>query len=189
MMRPKAETTRALFLDRDGVINVDHGYVATPERCQFIDGIFELCRFASRTGYLIIIVTNQAGIGRGYYSEADFHAFMSWMKDRFVAENAPIAGVYFCPYHPVHGQGSYKRPSPRRKPEPGMIFDAQRNFKIDLAGSVLIGDKLTDIEAGLKARVGTNLLFDPQAKHGVGYEVICTLGEAARFLRAQQSGS
>ena len=90
----------ALFLDRDGVINLDHGYVHTPEEFEFVDGIFEVVATANRAGYLVVVVTNQAGIGRGYYSETQFHALTDWMKASFAEHGGQIDAVYFCPYHP-----------------------------------------------------------------------------------------
>lgn len=152
---------KALFLDRDGVINHDPGYVHRPDQVEFIDGIFELCRAAVARDYLIIIITNQAGIGRGFYTEAQFHSLMDWMRARFAAEGAPLTEVYFCPSHPEHGIGEYRVDSPDRKPNPGMILKAQQAFALDLAASLLIGDKSGDCEAGARAGVGTRLLYDP----------------------------
>lgn len=149
----------ALFLDRDGVINVDHAYVYRKEDFQFIEGIFELCRHAKQRGYLLVVITNQAGIGRGYYTEQDFHVLTGWMCDIFRENGADIDKVYFCPFHPVHGIGKYKVDSILRKPNPGMILQAERELNVDLGRSVLVGDKDSDIEAGIKAGVGRNLLF------------------------------
>lgn len=149
----------ALFLDRDGVVNVDHGYVCRPEEFEFIDGIFDLCRAAQRQGYLIIVITNQAGIGRGYYSEADFIALTDWMVERFAGEAISIDGVYFCPFHPEHGIGRYKADAACRKPNPGMILQAAEEHRIDLANSVLVGDKPSDIAAGVAAGVGRRFLY------------------------------
>jgi D-glycero-D-manno-heptose 1,7-bisphosphate phosphatase len=149
---------RALFLDRDGVINVDHGYVYQRESFEFVTGIFELCKHAKTLGYLIFVVTNQAGIGRGYYSEQEFLSLTEWMCDVFVEQGAPIDGVYFCPYHP-DGVGVYKMDSPFRKPAPGMILQAASDFDVDLNGSILVGDKDSDIQAGIAAGVGSNLFY------------------------------
>jgi D-glycero-D-manno-heptose 1,7-bisphosphate phosphatase len=146
---------KALFLDRDGVINVDHGYVCTPERTEFIDGIFDLCRVARQRGYLIVVVTNQAGIARGYYSEQDFLGYMDWMRGVFVEQGIPLDAVYYCPHHPTDGIGDYLRACECRKPEPGMILAAQRDLGIDLKRSVLVGDKPSDLQAGDAAGVGT----------------------------------
>jgi len=145
---------KALFLDRDGVINEDLGYVYKIEEFKFIPGIFDLCRAATLRDYALVVVTNQAGIGRGLYSEQDFDHLTDWMCDRFLQADAPISRVYFCPDHPVFGIGPYKRESQLRKPNPGMILRARDELSLDLSQSILLGDKESDIEAGLRAGVG-----------------------------------
>lgn len=150
---------RAPFLVRDGVINVDRGYVHRPDQFTFIDGIFDLCRQARDLGYLIVVVTNQPGIGRGYYSEQAFHDLTAWMKRRFQAEGIDIAAVYFCPHHEEHGIVDYRRECRRRKPNPGMLLDAAQDLTIDLAQSVLIGDKGSDIDAGRRAGLRRSVLL------------------------------
>ena len=152
-------SNKALFLDRDGVINVDSGYVFRREQFEFIDGIFDLCRRARESGYLIVVVTNQSGIGRGYFSEDDFHKLTGWMRNQFEINGCPVAGVYFAPFHPLHGIGRYKSDSDLRKPGPGMILAAKRELDLDLEKSVLVGDSMRDIEAGLAAGVGRNVLL------------------------------
>lgn len=154
-----ALVNRALFLDRDGVINHDSGYTSCAENFRFIDGIFDLCRAAKRSGYLLIVVTNQAGIGRGYYSEQDFFALTEWMREHFEKEHSPITGVYHCPYHPEHGVGHYKKDSFDRKPNPGMLLRAAENHSIDLEKSIMIGDKDSDMRAASKAGVGVRCLY------------------------------
>jgi D-glycero-D-manno-heptose 1,7-bisphosphate phosphatase len=149
----------ALFLDRDGVINVDHGYVHKPEQVSFIPGIFELVAQARATGHAVVVVTNQAGIGRGYYTEDDFHAFTAWMLEQFAARGAPIDRVYFCPDHPEHGVGPYKRDTPMRKPGPGMLLQAAAELQLDLPRSLLLGDTESDVMAGIHAGVGRTLRF------------------------------
>lgn len=151
----------ALFLDRDGVINIDHDYVCKPENFQFVDHIFELCRTAKRLGYLIFVVTNQAGIGRGFYTEQDFLKLTDWMCEIFKTQGVLIDKVYFCPFHPEHGVGHYKIDSPFRKPSAGMILQAAQEFDVDIAKSVLVGDKETDIQAGVASGIGCNLLYNP----------------------------
>ena len=146
--------SRALFLDRDGVINHDSGYTSSAENFRFIEGIFDLCRAAKRLGYLLIVVTNQAGIGRGHYSEEDFLALTEWMLSRFKIEGAPITDVFFCPYHPEHGVGDYKKDSFDRKPNPGMLQRAAEKHGLDLGRSIMIGDKDSDMYAACKAGVG-----------------------------------
>ena len=148
---------KAIFLDRDGVINVDTGYVYRISDFIFIEGIFELTRAAVAKGYLVFVVTNQAGIGRGYYSEADFQILTTWMLARFESEGVEIKKVFFSPYHPVHGVGFYKKDDISRKPRPGMLLAAKSEFDLDLSESVLVGDKASDIKAGISAGIGTNL--------------------------------
>ena len=152
-----------MFLDRDGVINVDKGYVARIEEFEFVPGIFELCRDAQRLGFTPIVVTNQAGIGRGLYSEQDFHILTEWMLAEFRARGAGIGRVYYCPDHPTAGIGRYRRDSPDRKPNPGMLLRARDDFGLDLSRSVMIGDKDSDITAGRAAGVGFNLKLVQQA--------------------------
>ena len=177
---------KGLFLDRDGVINVNHGYVHTVEEFQFVDGIFDLTRLALSKGYVICVVTNQAGIARGYYTESDFDELTSWMCGQFKAEGAPIDKVYYSPYHPVHGLGQYKRDDASRKPKPGMLLQAVFELDIDVQASVLIGDNITDIQAGFSAGVGKNLylgLDDISQNRGLGnYLSISHLSEAGRYL-------
>lgn len=149
----------ALFLDRDGVINVDHGHVHRFEDFQFIPGIFSLVRHGRKLGYRIIVVTNQAGIGRGCYSEAQFLALTDWMKSRFQEEGASLDAVYHCPHHPEHGIGEYRQDSPDRKPGPGMLLRSASDWLLDLSRSVLVGDRATDIQAAVAAGVPHRFLF------------------------------
>ena len=151
----------ALFLDRDGVINQDSGYTHRVDDFVFLPGVFELCRHARAAGWRIFVVTNQAGIGRGLYTEKDFLDLTQWMLTQFEAAGAPIDKVYFCPYHAEAGVGEFRRESAFRKPNPGMILQARDEFSLDLAASVLVGDKPSDILAGQRAGVGTNLLLVP----------------------------
>lgn len=149
----------ALFLDRDGVINIDHAYVHKPVDFEFIEGIFDLCRNAKQLGYLIFVITNQAGIGRGYYTEHDFLTLTEWMCAIFKIQGIDIDKTYFCPSHPEFGIGKYKLDSIYRKPGPGMILQAADEYGIDLKKSVLIGDKETDIQSGTAAGIGCKLLY------------------------------
>lgn len=161
-MDPRAESIlanapvprRALFLDRDGVINVDHGYVHTPEETQWMPGIFDLVRAACGKGFLPIVVTNQAGIARGYYSEQQFLDYTAWVHTQFAAQGAPLVATFWCPHHPDAGVGSYNIACECRKPKPGMIEAALCLLDCDASGSLLIGDKESDLQAGLSAGVG-----------------------------------
>lgn len=177
---------RALFLDRDGVINLDHGYVSRVEDFQFIDGIFELSRSAISKGYVICVITNQAGIGRGFYSVSNFKTLTDWMCKRFSAEGASISKVYFSPYHPVHGLGVYKKDDFSRKPHPGMLIEAEADFDLRMSDCVLVGDKTTDIQAGRAAGVGMNILLSSSEDSGglmtSDYVHITSLKEANQYL-------
>lgn len=150
---------RALFLDRDGVINVNHGYVNSIENFDFVDGIFDLVGTARKLGYCVVVVTNQAGIGRGHYSEKQFHELTVWMCAQFEKYGAPIDRVYFSPYHPTAGIGKYRKDEDTRKPGPGMIIRAKRELALSLEDSVLVGDKPSDTLAGIAAGVRTDILF------------------------------
>ena len=154
----------ALFLDRDGVINEERRYVHKKEDFFFIKGIFELCRAAKFLGMPIIIITNQAGIGRGYFTEEQFHDLNEWMLKCFAAENITIEAVYYCPFHSKHGIGRYKKISGDRKPSPGMIFRARDEHNLNLESSLLIGDKESDIKAASNAGIGTAVLFSAKLK-------------------------
>lgn len=177
---------KALFLDRDGVINKEKNYVYRIQDFYFIEGIFDLLRSAQDCEYLLIVITNQAGIARGYYTEDDFYLLTDWMKKQLHEKGIVIDRVYHCPYHPVHGIGRYKRNSECRKPSPGMILKAAKDLDIDLSNSLLIGDKESDIEAGLRAGIGLNILLRhekiPQPHQTKANKIINVLAEAVQLL-------
>lgn len=180
----------ALFLDRDGVINVDRGYVHRADQFEFVPGIFELARFwTNELRRQIVVVTNQSGIGRGCFDEKAYEDLTRWMCDRFAAEQATIARVYHCPYHPVHGIGPYRREHPWRKPKPGMILQAISDLGLDPGQCPILGDKISDMEAGVAAGLGLRILLDTRADRGrnhvLGHEVVANLGEALELLRSR----
>ncbi len=150
----------AIFLDRDGVINYDHGYVYKISDFIFIPDVFEACKQFTDSGYQLIIITNQSGIARGYYSEHDFHLLNQWMLQQFKLNAVNITAVYYCPHHPVDGSGKYKIECNCRKPKPGMILQAVQEYQINLSQSILIGDNLRDIKAGKAAGVAKNFLVE-----------------------------
>ncbi len=154
----KGRRQKALFLDRDGIINENHGYVYRREDCDFIEEIFELAKAAQAKGYLIIIVTNQSGIAREYYTQQAFFTFSRWLEHEFWRRGIRITHTYHCPHHPKVG-GTFGRPCCCRKPRPGMIFRAMRQFGIKLNHSVMIGDSTSDILCAQRARVGQRVLF------------------------------
>ena len=159
-------TRPALFLDRDGVINADRGFVARKEDFVWVDGIFALVRMARARGVVPVVVTNQSGIGRGLYSLADYDALTAWMLERFAAEQAPIARVYYCPYHPEAVLPQFRAVHDWRKPAPGMLLAAQADLGLDMVRSVLIGNRWSDVEAGRRAGVGHLVLVGPTTQAG-----------------------
>jgi D-glycero-D-manno-heptose 1,7-bisphosphate phosphatase len=178
----------ALFLDRDGVINVNHGYVHRPDQFEFVAGIFELARFwTNEVRRPIVVVTNQAGIGRGYFDENAYTDLTRWMCDRFEAERTAITRVYHCPYHPLDGIGEYRCDHPWRKPKPGMLLQAVSDLGLDPPLCAIVGDKMSDMEAGAAAGIGLRVLIGSHdAKKGeTHYEVVADLGEALALLRSR----
>jgi D-glycero-D-manno-heptose 1,7-bisphosphate phosphatase len=180
----------ALFLDRDGVINVDRGYIHRSDQFEFVPGIFDLARFwTNELRRSIVVVSNQSGIGRGYFDERAYEDLTRWMCDRFEAEYTAIARVYHCPYHPLHGVGEYRRDHPWRKPNPGMILQAVSDLDLDPAQSAILGDKMSDIEAGAAAGIGLRILVaSHDAKESEGappHEVVANLSEALVLLRSR----
>lgn len=153
---PRAQG-KALLLDRDGVINVNHGYVHRAVDTEWVAGIFELCRAAYDAGFDLYVVTNQAGIARGYYDESQFAEYTRWLHARFEAEGAPVVATYYCPHHPEYGLGAYHVECDCRKPGTGMLRQAIEDFGFDPARSVMVGDSLSDMQAGGAA--GINRLF------------------------------
>ena len=129
------------FLDRDGVINIDKKYIYKISDFEFIDGIFEFCKFLRENQYKIVIITNQSGIARGYYTEKDYLVLTKWIKDKFNEKMIKIESIIHCPYHPRGIIKRYKRDSSLRKPKPGMIYLIERKINIDKEKSFIIGDK------------------------------------------------
>jgi D-glycero-D-manno-heptose 1,7-bisphosphate phosphatase len=156
---------RALFLDRDGVVNHEVGYLHRPADVRWVPGIFSLCHTAQRLGYKLVVVTNQSGIARGLYTEADFHTLMDWMRAEFLLQGVSLDAVYFCPYHPEYGVGPYKREHPDRKPGPGMLLRAARDLSLDLTRSILVGDRCSDIAAAHAAGLAHAFLMSGTETH------------------------
>jgi len=146
-------SSKALFLDRDGVINVNHGYVGRIEDFNFIPGIFELCKAAQDKGYRLIIVTNQSGIARGYYTQKDFAKLSRWVEHAFWKRGIRITHTYHCPHHPKQ-RGPFGFNCTCRKPKPGMLIKAQQQFRINMHESIMVGDSLSDMRCAQRAGVG-----------------------------------
>lgn len=155
---------KAIFLDRDGIINVDKAYVSKIEDFDFCEGIFEVLKHFQSLGYLLIIVTNQSGIGRGYYTQEDFDTLTAWILAELKKEEINIHAVYHCPHSPEDRCDC-------RKPNSKMLQDAIKEFDIDVKKSWMIGDKLSDIEAGKNAHIDNTIFVNSaaytEAKHNV----------------------
>lgn len=148
----------AIFLDRDGVINKDHGYVSQRDDFEFIEGVIEACIEFQKKGYLLVVITNQSGIARGLFSEDQFNTLTEWMDWSMADRGVDLDGIYYCPHHNEEGQGEYKIDCECRKPKPGMLMSAIEDLNIDVETSILIGDKVSDLQAGIAAGVKTNYL-------------------------------
>jgi D-glycero-D-manno-heptose 1,7-bisphosphate phosphatase len=150
-MDDHSKTYKAAFIDRDGVINVEREYVYRVRDFEFLPNAIAGMLILQDAGYKLVIVTNQSGIARGYYSEASFQVLTNYMKTLLIASGVVISGVYHCPHHPTAGLGVYKVECTCRKPKPGMLYQAKVDLNLDLSSSILIGDKHSDIAAGRAA--------------------------------------
>lgn len=178
---------RALFLDRDGVINVDRDYVYRIEDFEWQDGIFDLVGVAAVRDLAIVVVTNQSGIARGYYTEQNFFDLSAHMCTAFAERGTPITRVYHCPYHPRARVAAYQADDhPWRKPRPGMLLAARDDLGIDLSQSILVGDRWKDIEAGHAAGLNTLVLIgdgrDPTPAVTPPHVAMASVADAARWL-------
>ena len=159
---------KAIFLDRDGTINIDHGYVHQIDDFEFIEGSINALKKLKEMGYLLVLVTNQSGIARGYFTGAQFLRLTEWMDWSLAEQGVDFDGIYYCPHHP-DGKGEFKEDCPCRKPKPGMLLDAMKALNIDPQQSVMVGDKIEDIKAGINAKVKINVLVrtgKPVTKEG-----------------------
>jgi len=169
---PRRLRRPALFLDRDGVLNHDHGYVGSVDRFTWMDGAAETIRMFNDAGWYVFVVTNQAGVARGYYSEQDVGDLHQWMNNELASVGAHIDDFRYCPFHVDGSVEEYRKASNWRKPEPGMIHDLMAHWPIDAKKSLIIGDKTHDVEAGRAAGIdglqfrGGNL-FDFVRKAGI----------------------
>lgn len=152
---------KTVFLDRDGVINKEVGYLHNIQDFEFIDGVFEACLYFRSLNYQIIVVTNQSGIGRGYYDEDDFHIVNDWMLKQFKKQGVDILDVFFCPHEPESACDC-------RKPKPGMFTQANSKYAIDMKNSWMIGDKEVDIKAANAAGIQNTILV--KSGHAINEE-------------------
>lgn len=144
---PGLQSRPVAFLDRDGVVNEDRGYVHKPDDFVWMPGALGAIRLLNERGYIVAIVTNQSGIGRGYYGEQDFMFLTMWMLDHAEMVGAEIDVIYYCPHHPESSDPEYRAACPARKPGPAMLERAAEEFELDLARSFLVGNKESDLGA------------------------------------------
>ena len=178
-MRQNQTKRPAAFLDRDGVLNVDHGYAFRPDQLQWIAGAPQAVRMLNEAGFTVIVVTNQSGIARGLYDEAAMHQFHAHMQDALRAQGAHIDAFYFCPHHP---DGTIKALAVRcdcRKPGTGMFEQAASEWPIDLARSFMIGDKDSDMAAAAAFNI-PGIRFDANANISLANIVHKELAARAR---------
>jgi D-glycero-D-manno-heptose 1,7-bisphosphate phosphatase len=177
---------RALFLDRDGVVNHETGYLYLPEDVRWVEGIVPLCRSAQAMGYKLVVVTNQAGIARGFYTQQDFDHLMQFMRAELQREGITLDAVYHCPYHP-EGIGEYRRDHEDRKPSPGMLLRAARDLSLDLSQSILIGDRCSDIAAANAANLRQAFLLSGTEEAACPGEAIAvdSLAEVQTWLETR----
>ena len=178
----QGDKSPALFLDRDGIINFDSGFVWKKEEFVFQDYIFEFCRYFKEKGFKLVTITNQSGIGRGLFSIEDFHKLNDWMLSRFAEEGCGIDLLLASALDPTNESASSRERS-FRKPAPGMILAAEEILNLDLQYSLLIGDRESDIEAGLNAGVKNLFLFNPEVVLGDNYESFESLHECLVTLK------
>ena len=146
---------KAVFLDRDGVVNEDKHYVFKIDDFEFKKGLFDLCKYLTELDYSIVIITNQSGISRGYFTEADFHLLNDWMLREFYSRGVEVSAVYYCPHLP-------EDECTCRKPAVGLVVTATDQLNIDLSQSWIIGDKDSDIELGVNANIGGKILLQSE---------------------------
>jgi D-glycero-D-manno-heptose 1,7-bisphosphate phosphatase len=142
---------RAVFLDRDGVVVEDVGYLRSPDQLRLLPGAAEAIRRLREAGYLAIVVTNQSGVARGYFGEEDVRRAHAALEEMLRAAGTKLDAIYYCPHHPTEGEPPYRVACSCRKPEPGMLLQAAADLGIDLKASALIGDKPSDVEAAHRA--------------------------------------
>ncbi|MDN6020162.1 MAG: D-glycero-beta-D-manno-heptose 1,7-bisphosphate 7-phosphatase [Enterobacterales bacterium] len=153
-----AQLVPAIFLDRDGTINVDHGYVHESDNFQFIDGVIDAMAKLKEMGYALVLVTNQSGIARGMFTEDQFMHLTEWMDWSLADRGVDLDGVYYCPHHPEGTVDEFRQVCDCRKPQPGMLLSAKEELNIDMSASYIVGDKIEDLLAGEAASVGTTVL-------------------------------
>lgn len=178
---------KAIFLDRDGTLNIDHGYVHEIDDFQFITGSIEALQELKKLGYLLVLVTNQSGIARGYFTEEQFLTLTEWMDWSLADRGVDLDGIYYCPHYP-EGIGEFRQDCDCRKPKAGMLLQAIKELNIDPAQSFMVGDKIEDLQAGIAAKVRSKILVKtgkPITKEGekIADFVIGSLADLPKIVR------
>ena len=175
----------AVFLDRDGTINVDSGYVGHPDEVELLPNVVEgLCQMRDMD-FELVIITNQSGIGRGYFAEEDFHKVQLRLFELLEPAGIFFLDAFFCPFHPEAKLPEYRQVSEDRKPSPGMLLKAASRHGLDTAESFMIGDNETDIEAGHRAGCRTIRLCGPDIETKADFIAVDLL-EAAKIIEANK---
>ncbi|AWK90208.1 HAD-IIIA family hydrolase [Azospirillum thermophilum] len=164
---PRWTRRPAAFLDRDGVLNVDHGYVHHRGHFEWVEGAVDAIKLLNDRGYYVFLITNQSGVARGYYDEQAVRALHGWMGEAMRRRGAHLDDIRYCPYHPEGTVEAYRRPSDWRKPAPGMILDLMRHWPVEPAGSFVIGDTATDLQAAEAAGLPGHLFRGGSLLHRV----------------------
>lgn len=183
-------STAAIFLDRDGVINQDTGYISKRDDFIFIDGAIDAMKLLKEKGYQLVIVTNQSGIARGLFSEEDFIRLTEWMDWSLSDRGVDLDGLYFCPHHPTEGNGEHTKQCDCRKPAPGMFRDAVDELGIDVTASYMVGDKVSDLKAAQAAgvahltlvRTGKEITAEGEALAGAVYPSLVEFAQEVASL-------
>lgn len=184
--RRPAAPVKAAFLDRDGVVNIDHAYVNKKEHFDFVEGALEGIKTLSQKGYAPVLITNQSGIGRGKYTIFDFKKLCFWLEGILSRQGSPLLAVYFCPHHPEKAFAPFLQDCFCRKPQPGMLLAAQEDLNIDLSSSLFIGDKDSDMEAALRAGIPTRILVQSDGFKPFDKQEHCSL-TAKNLLEASRN--
>ena len=181
----------AIFLDRDGTINLDHGYVHLSDDFQFIEGVIDAMVELKKMGYLLVLITNQSGIARGLFTEDQFMHLTEWMDWSLADRDVDLDGIYFCPHHPQAMIEEYRQDCECRKPKAGMFVDAQAQLDIDMSASYMIGDKMEDMLAASAAGVGHKVLVrtgkdvTPESESAADV-VLNSLADLPKYLAKKQ---
>lgn len=186
-----ANTVPAIFLDRDGTLNIDHGYVHEIDQFEFIDGVIDALRELKSMGFALVLITNQSGIARGLFTEAQFETLTEWMDWSLADRGVDLDGIYYCPHHPEAKVEAFRQQCDCRKPEPGMLFSARDFLHIDMKSSYMVGDKLEDMQAASAAQVGTRVLVrtgkpvTPDSENAADW-VVNSLADLPALIKKQQ---